>query len=72
MGGRLSLARDAAQLPIEVVAAKLGISAHIWSHWENDRDAPPDDYLDFIASALGVTRSWLITGRGDGPEETSL
>lgn len=69
MGGRLSLARDAAQLSIEDLSAKLGISAQIWTHWENDRDAPPDDYLDFIANALDISLTWLTTGLGQGPAD---
>jgi transcriptional regulator with XRE-family HTH domain len=72
IGGRLSLARDAAQLSTEIVTAKLGISALVWSHWENDRDEPPENYLDPIASILGVTRNWLTTGRGDGPADIYL
>lgn len=66
MGGRLSLARDAAQLSTQTVATRLGISPLIWSHWENDRDAPPEIYLDFIANILGVTRNWLTTGLDEG------
>lgn len=65
LGGRLSLARDAAQLSMETVAAKLGISPLIWSHWENDRDGLPEAYLDSIAAILGVTRNWLTTGRDE-------
>ncbi|WP_313612234.1 helix-turn-helix transcriptional regulator [Agrobacterium sp.] len=69
MGGRLSLARDAAKLSIEDLSAKLGISAQIWTHWENDRDAPPDIYLDFIANALNISLRWLTTGLGEGPAD---
>ncbi|HEX2148090.1 MAG TPA: helix-turn-helix transcriptional regulator, partial [Pseudorhizobium sp.] len=45
LGGRLSLARDAATLSAEEIAAILGVERQTWMNWENDRAAPSANRL---------------------------
>lgn len=69
LGGRMSLARDAKALSIEDAAQRLGVLSASWRAWECDRDAPRANRLTMIAGVLGVSPSWLLTGRGGGPVE---
>lgn len=67
LGGRISLARDAADLSIEDSAAIVGVEKDTWVNWENDRSAPRANRLDMLAGVLQVSVSWLLSGGGRGP-----
>ncbi len=67
MGGRLSLARDLAGVPLGEIANHLGVAADTIQAWETDRDEPRPSLMVRIAGILGVSPMWLITGTGDGP-----
>jgi transcriptional regulator with XRE-family HTH domain len=67
IGGRMSLARDAANLSIETVAGSLGIPPDIWAIWENDRAEPFAESMERIAGTLAVSLTWLSSGHGRGP-----
>jgi transcriptional regulator with XRE-family HTH domain len=67
LGGRISLARDAAAMTVEQTAAVLGVEATTWSNWENDRAAPRANRLDMLAGVLQVSVGWLLAGQGRGP-----
>ncbi|WP_160003578.1 helix-turn-helix domain-containing protein [Rhizobium sp. 18055] len=67
IGGRISLARDAVDLPIDDAARRLGITPDMWSAWENDRAEPFADSLEAIACTLEVSLAWLVSGHGRGP-----
>jgi transcriptional regulator with XRE-family HTH domain len=67
IGGRISLARDALDLPIDTLARNLGVQSQTWADWENDRANPQASRLAMIAGTLDVSLSWLLTGRGLGP-----
>lgn len=67
LGGRISLARDAAEMSLEDAAAVVGVEPQTWSNWENDRSAPRANRLDMLAGVLGISIGWLLSGRGRGP-----
>ncbi|MCJ8518729.1 transcriptional regulator with XRE-family HTH domain [Pseudorhizobium tarimense] len=67
LGGRISLARDAAALSVEEMASILGVEERTWSSWENDRAAPRANRLGMLAGVLQVSIGWLLSGRGTGP-----
>jgi HTH-type transcriptional regulator, cell division transcriptional repressor len=67
VGGRISLAREAAQLSIAQAARRLGVKTASWKAWENDSAAPRSNRLTMMAGILGVSPSWLLMGRGTGP-----
>lgn len=69
LGGRLSAARDLAALSLESLAARLGVDRDIVHTWESDRAAPEPSRLSDLASVLGVSPMWLMTGVGEGPED---
>ena len=69
LGGRISLARDAAGLSIEQAAQRLGVMTESWNAWERDRDVPRVNRLTMMAGLLGVSPSWLLAGMGAGPSE---
>jgi transcriptional regulator with XRE-family HTH domain len=72
LGGRISYAREAAELEMSEAARRLGVMTSTWKSWECDRDAPRANRLFMMAGVLGVTPVWLLAGRGPGPAETSL
>jgi len=67
LGGRMSLARDAAGLSATQAASQLGVMTESWNVWERDRDAPHASRLADIAEILGISLSWLVSGEGEGP-----
>jgi transcriptional regulator with XRE-family HTH domain len=67
LGGRISLARDAAAMSVEQTAAVLGVEATTWANWENDRAEPRANRLGMLAGVLQVSVGWLLAGQGRGP-----
>ncbi len=71
LGGRISLAREAARLTMAQAARRLGVQTSSWNAWECDRASPRSNRLTMMAGLLGVSPSWLLTGVGAGPLERS-
>jgi len=71
LGGRISTAREACGLSADDAARRLGVLSASWNAWERDRDVPRANRLAMMAGILGVSPSWLLTGRGSGPFEES-
>lgn len=71
LGGRLTLARDAAGMTLEMVAHRMGIHAATLHYWEADRAAPDLIPLRKLAAILGVSPMWLLTGMGEGPDSVA-
>ncbi|MGO4838864.1 helix-turn-helix domain-containing protein [Rhizobiaceae sp. 2RAB30] len=69
LGGRISLAREAARLTMAQAARRLGVQTASWNAWECDRASPRSNRLTMMAGLLGVSPSWLLTGMGAGPRE---
>jgi len=65
-GDRLSAARDAAGLTQKELAKRLGVKLGTLRNWEDDLNEPRANKLQMVAGLLGVSLSWLLTGRGDG------
>lgn len=71
LGGRLSMARDAAGINLETLANQLGVSEETMLAWESDRSEPAPSALIKMSALFGVSPAWLMTGTGDGPGEDS-
>lgn len=71
LGGRLSMARDAAGISLETLAKQLGESEETMLAWESDRSEPKPSALVQMSKLFGVSPVWLMTGAGDGPGEDS-
>ncbi|KAA6489686.1 helix-turn-helix transcriptional regulator [Agrobacterium rhizogenes] len=71
LGGRISMARDAAGISLESLAAQLGVNQETMLAWESDRSEPKSAVLATMAGLFGVSPAWLMTGTGDGPREDS-
>lgn len=67
LGGRISIAREAASLSPAQVGRRLGIKTETLRNWETDRSEPRANRLTMLAGVLGVTPSWLLMGQGEGP-----
>ncbi|MGR3625373.1 MAG: helix-turn-helix domain-containing protein [Limimaricola sp.] len=67
-GDRLAGAREGAGLSQEALATRLGVEIGTLQAWEDDMDEPRANRLQMLAGMLNVSLSWLLTGRGDGPE----
>ena len=67
-GDRLAGAREQAGLTQDTLAAKLGVKLTTLTAWENDVKEPRANRLQMLSGMLGVSLSWLMTGRGDGPQ----
>ena len=72
LGGRMSYAREVAEMEMSEAARRLGVMTSTWKAWECDRDTPRSNRLFMMAGILGVTPIWLLAGRGPGPFENSL
>ncbi len=70
-GDRLAGAREGAQLSQEALATRIGVEISTLQAWEDDMDEPRANRLQMLAGMLNVSLSWLLTGRGDGPEAPS-
>lgn len=66
LGGRLVRAREARALSIGDVANQLGVKRETVAAWESDRSEPRINRLVMLAGILGVSPTWLISGRGLG------
>lgn len=70
LGGRILRARDMTGKSIEEIAAHAGVTAETYAEWENDRSEPRANKLTTLAGILGVTPIWLMSGIGEGPDQT--
>jgi transcriptional regulator with XRE-family HTH domain len=61
-GKRLKQARLVADLTQEALGKKLGVQKQSVQHWEAGRWMPTLLLVPKVASALGVTIDWLLTG----------
>ena len=71
LGGRLSMARDAAGISAETLANQLGVEEESVLEWESDRSEPQPSGLVKMAAIFGVSPAWLMTGAGEGPGEAN-
>lgn len=67
-GDRLAGAREAAGLSQTDLANRLGVKVGTLRKWEEDQAEPRANRLQMLAGMLSVSLTWIITGRGDGPE----
>ena len=73
LAGRLSFAREAAGLSSRRVSALAGIAQALTGQIERGvTHAPTTDTIQKIASVLGVTIDWLVTGAGPMPEPETI
>ncbi|MBM1219634.1 helix-turn-helix transcriptional regulator [Ponticoccus sp. SC2-23] len=68
LGDRLSGAREAAGISRSALAQKLGVKPGTLRKWEDDLSEPRANRLQMLSGLLGVSLSWLMTGRGEGPD----
>jgi Predicted transcriptional regulators len=71
LGGRLSMARDAAGITLSALSSQLGVRRETLQAWESDRAEPRPSRLVNLAGILGVSPMWLMTGTGQGPSQIS-
>ncbi|MBB3974992.1 transcriptional regulator with XRE-family HTH domain [Rhizobium azooxidifex] len=70
LGGRIWRARDALDLSLGELAARMGLPEETVGDWERDHAEPRTQALFMLAGVLGVSPSWLIAGIGQAPSET--
>ncbi len=70
-GDRLAGARESAGMKQKELARNLGVKKDVIVAWENDAKEPRANRLPILAGLLGVSLSWLLTGRGQGPDGPS-
>lgn len=64
-GRRLSETRVERGLPVEDLAARIGVHPNSIGHWQMDRVDPPLSKLILLARVLNVSLDYLILGRTD-------
>ncbi len=67
-GDRLAGAREQAGLTPDQLAERIGVQLETIEAWEDDVRDPRANRLQMLAGMLNVSLSWLLTGKGDGPE----
>jgi transcriptional regulator with XRE-family HTH domain len=68
LGDRIAAAREAAGLSAKALAQNLGVKTETLARWEEDRADPRANRIQMMAGILGVSLSWLLTGKGEGPD----
>ncbi len=71
-GDRVAGAREAAGMTQTQLARRLGVKKATITSWEDDLSEPRANKLSMMAGLLNVSIMWLLTGEGDGMDETSL
>jgi transcriptional regulator with XRE-family HTH domain len=66
-GDRLAGAREAAGLTQEELARRLGVREETLRAWEDDLSEPRANRVQMLAGMLGVSMTWLMVGKGEGP-----
>ena len=72
LGGRITRARDLANLTLEDAASHIGVTYENLAEWESDRSEPRANKIMTLAGVLGVSPAWLISGAGDAPQSQNL
>jgi len=66
LADRIRMARRSAKLSQAQLAARLNVASSAVAQWESPRGTTPRiEKFPAIASALGVSVEWLLTGRGE-------
>lgn len=68
IGGRISVAREALGLSAVQLARRLGVKTKTLQDWEADRAEPRANRLVMLAGVLNVSPTWVLVGKGDGPQ----
>jgi HTH-type transcriptional regulator, cell division transcriptional repressor len=71
-GDRLAGARENATMTQKELASRLGVKLSTLRSWEDDLNEPRANKLQMVAGLLGVSLTWLLTGRGDGLESPDV
>lgn len=65
-GDRLAAAREGVGLTAGELAKRLGVKTSTVTDWENDLKEPRANRLSMLSGMLGISLSWLLTGKGEG------
>jgi transcriptional regulator with XRE-family HTH domain len=68
LGGRITLARESANLTDQQLSRRLGVMIKTVRNWETDRSEPRGNKLSMLSGVLGVSYNWLVTGVEDNIE----
>ena len=71
-GDRVTAARETLSMTRAQLARRLGIKPQTLQNWEEDRSEPRANKLQMLAGMLNVSIIWLMSGQGEGPDETEL
>ncbi len=75
LGERITVAREHAALSEAELAARLAVTTKTLGGWESDGAEPRANKLVTLAGVVGVSPTWLLTGKGAGisaPEEENF
>ena len=72
LGGRITRARDLAELTLEEAALRIGVTDETLGEWESDRSEPRANKIMTLAGVLGVSPAWLISGTGEAPQSPGI
>ncbi|MDX3930135.1 MAG: helix-turn-helix domain-containing protein [Shinella sp.] len=68
LGGRIWRARDALEMSLADLAARLGLPESVVNDWERDHVEPGSKALFVLAEVLCVSPAWLVAGVGKAPD----
>lgn len=71
VGARIIEAREAHDLSTAQLARRLGVKTRTLTGWEHGVSEPRANRLTMLAGLLGVSPTWLLTGRGESPDADS-
>ena len=68
LGDRIAGGREVLGIGQEELARQIGVRLDTLRKWEDDRAEPRANRVQMLAGILGVSLSWLLTGKGEGPD----
>ncbi len=68
LGGRITLARESANLTDQQLSRRIGVLLKTVRNWETDRSEPRGNKLTMLSGVLGVSLGWLVSGEDDETE----
>lgn len=71
VGSRIEAARELAGMDRAEFGAQVGVRPETVAAWESGERPTRSNKLVLIAGVLGVSLSWLMIGRGEGPSAPS-
>jgi transcriptional regulator with XRE-family HTH domain len=71
LGERIAYARAMSAMTTAQLARRTGVQSKTLAQWEAGKSEPRANRIVNLAGVLNVSPAWLLSGRGEAPEESA-